>query len=298
MFNKRERNGILVLLIAIVALIIYLWLDIAPNHEVQEDTADPIAIGFKKELEALENKDSGIKSYNNSRKWTEKERETSLIEHALHPFNPNLITDENWKQLGIEDWQVKAIKKYKEKAGDFKTKEDFKKVKVITQEQFDRLAPYFLFNDSNEHRNGNGIKTKMEAKPLEIIELNSANENELMLLKGIGAVFSTRIMKYRDLLGGFINKIQLLEVFGVDSALYSKIEEKIRVDSAKVVPLNINKVAISRLNKHPYISWNVANAIVNYRDQHGPYQHIDEIKNTDLIDAELYEKIKSYLSLK
>ena len=51
------------------------------------------------------------------------------------------------------------------------------------------------------------------------------------------------------------------------------------------------------LRQHPYIRWKLANVIVQYRQQHGPFASIQELANVSVISPELYQKIAPYLSL-
>ena len=74
------------------------------------------------------------------------------------------------------------------------------------------------------------------------------------------------------------------------------IEKYIYIDESKIKKININTCEATDL-KNAYIKWNVANAIVNYRKNHGKYKSVDEIKKTDLVDDETYRKIVSYLTL-
>ena len=67
-------------------------------------------------------------------------------------------------------------------------------------------------NKQDENKIYNRIKPKL---PPVVVEINTADSAELMRLNGIGASFSRRIVKYRNLLGGFISKEQLLEVYGM-----------------------------------------------------------------------------------
>ncbi len=141
-------------------------------------------------------------------------------------------------------------------------------------------------------------RLKKDAKESNSLDLNSATKKDLKELEGIDGVFSERITKYRDLLGGFIKKEQLLEVSGIDGSLLKRINSKIRVDERKVVKININTCSKFQLLKHPYISSTVADAIIGYRNQHGKFASVAQIKNVPLVNDELFIKIKPYLSEK
>ena len=62
-----------------------------------------------------------------------------------------------------------------------------------------------------------------------------------------------------------------------------------------IVKVNINTCETADLKKHPYISWNIANSIVQIRKSREPYKTIEEIKKSDLVNDEIYRKIAPYL---
>ncbi|MBD0333717.1 MAG: helix-hairpin-helix domain-containing protein [Chitinophagaceae bacterium] len=51
------------------------------------------------------------------------------------------------------------------------------------------------------------------------------------------------------------------------------------------------------MKAHPYIKWNLANVIVEYRNQHGAFKSLDDLKNIAAIDETTFKKILPYLSL-
>ena len=139
--------------------------------------------------------------------------------------------------------------------------------------------------------------TVLSAPKLErsnVIELNAADSVSLTTIKGIGAFYAKNIIKHRNALGGFVSKEQLLEIWKFDQEKLSAIEKYIAIDESKIKKININTCEAADL-KSPYIKWTVANAIVNYRKNHGKYKTVDEIKRTDLVDEETYRKIAPYL---
>ncbi|MDR2556733.1 MAG: ComEA family DNA-binding protein [Bacteroidales bacterium] len=130
-----------------------------------------------------------------------------------------------------------------------------------------------------------------------VATLNSADTNDLKELRGIGSGFARRIVAYREKLGGFVRKEQLKEVWGIDSALYSKIAQQVTIDASKIRKININTATIDILKKHPYLDYYLAKEIVKYREKHGTFTTIDDLQKVNLIDSGTYNRIKPYLTV-
>lgn len=67
-----------------------------------------------------------------------------------------------------------------------------------------------------------------------VVELNSADTTALKMVPGIGSVFAKRIIKYRDLLGGFYSVEQLGEVYGIDEERYEAMKSWFSVDPSVI----------------------------------------------------------------
>ena len=129
------------------------------------------------------------------------------------------------------------------------------------------------------------------------ININTADSLEFRKLKGIGEVFSSRIVRYRNWLGGFYGKEQLLEVYGIDSILYQLILPHLKVSINDLRKINVNTCSKKDLSSHPYISYKLAKQIVKYREHHGAYTSLDELKRFPLIEEHLFRSIAYYLEL-
>jgi competence ComEA-like helix-hairpin-helix protein len=150
-------------------------------------------------------------------------------------------------------------------------------------------------NEANEAQPKKGfISNKL--KPGATIELNSADSASLTRVHGIGGSFAVRIVRYRYRLGGFYNKEQLKEVYGIDTAKYREIKDQLTVDKSKVKKININTISFASLRQFPYLSYKQASALIAYRTQHGKYLSIDDIRNVAIITPDILTKIEPYLS--
>lgn len=62
------------------------------------------------------------------------------------------------------------------------------------------------------------------------ININTATEEELKSIDGIGAALAARIVEKRNELGGFVSTEQLIEVKGIGTALFEEIRDYVTVE--------------------------------------------------------------------
>ena len=207
---------------------------------------------------------------------------------TLFVFNPNHLPADEWRKLGLTDGQIRVIENYEASGGRFYTRQDLKKIYAITPQDYRRLHSYINLPEKDSYA----------YKTFKVIELNAADSAALTQLSGIGPGFAKSIMRYRDRLGGFYKKEQLKEIFGIDSLLYLDIAPQVRVDASHVVRININTVSFNNLMVFPYLTYKQKNAIIEYRNQHGHYAALSDLKNIPIIDDGILRKIEPYISFK
>jgi competence ComEA-like helix-hairpin-helix protein len=210
-------------------------------------------------------------------------------------FNPNTISEVEWKKLGFKDWQIKTIFNYKAKGGSWKTKSDVAKIYGLDETDYIKLKPYILLPDDVEKTNS----SKKEKNYTQKVNVNSATAKELTQLKGINSEkYAAIIIKYRNSLGGFINHEQLKEVWNLSTETYQGFLHQVELGNEPPKQININTNEIKDLTTHPYIDWKTGNAILKYKKANGNYKSVDELKKIHLISNETYLKISPYLTVK
>ena len=179
----------------------------------------------------------------------------------------------------------------------------FKKEVALVQFDYPELQMDWIAIDSTKQhmvtapkRDVNTYANPETTKTL-LININQADSFALRKLPGIGEKYSSRIVRYRNWLGGFHSKEQLLEVYGIDSSLLHTISPFIKLEGDSLKRVNINECSLSNLSSHPYISYKIAKLIVKYREHHGAYSSLEELKSFPLIDEQLFRKITVYLEL-
>ncbi len=213
--------------------------------------------------------------------------EDKAINPVMFAFNPNGLSTVKWKQLGLSDKQIITIKNYEAKGGHFYKAEDIKKIYAITAADYARLAPHIKIPGATYTNN--------KAKPGVIIEINTADSARLTKIHGIGPAFAKRIIEYRNRLGGFLNKEQLKEVYGIDAEKYSQIKDQVDINTKRISKIKINEVDFEGLRRFPYLTNKQTNAIIQYRKQHGNYQSVTDMQNIVILDAIILRKIEPYI---
>ncbi|HMM16146.1 MAG TPA: helix-hairpin-helix domain-containing protein, partial [Petrimonas sp.] len=125
--------------------------------------------------------------------------------------------------------------------------------------------------------------------------LNAADTAEWKKIPGIGSTFASRIVKYRNLLGGFVSVEQLREVYGIDNELFSRISPYIQADE-NFRKLWINELEFKELLRHPYLNYKQVRAIMNLRKKKGNIASIHELVMLDEFTSEDIFRIEPYLA--
>jgi len=229
-------------------------------------------------------------------------------------FDPNLLSDTSWEMLGLRKQQVAMINKYIQKGGRFYRTEDFAKLYCITPEEFQRLSPYIripqtatnpqTFQPSNsptfQPSNSPTFKppksnsTTFERKEINV-DISTADSVELESLPGIGPVLASRIVRYRERLGGFVDMNQLTEVYGITDSLLRQLSSYIYMsDTIPFRSIKLNTDSFKLLLAHPYVNYKVAGLICTYRKQHGGFRSAEELREIPLINGENFRKLAAY----
>jgi len=116
-------------------------------------------------------------------------------------------------------------------------------------------------------------------------------------LPGIGNKLANRIVTFREKLGGFYKIDQVGETFALPDSTFQKIKPRLILTNNSVKQININTATIDELKTHPYIRYQIGNAIIQYRTQHGSFSSIEDIKKIVLVTDEIFNKAAPYLKV-
>lgn len=219
-----------------------------------------------------------------------EEPKSGILKPKLFTFDPNTASDEDFNRLGLTAKQISVIRNYQAKGGSFKNKNDFCRMYSLTEEQKRTLADFIQIKpveSKNADRKPNSGNL--------LIEINSADSTQLEKLPGIGVKLSSRIVKYRDLLGGFYSVSQLSEVYGLSEQTIHRLENKIQVDEHRVRKLDLNFSDVGELARHPYLKRDLAIRIIQFRTKYGNIRNPEVLRDSMILNIEEYKRLKPYL---
>lgn len=293
-YTKKERNGIVVLLLILFILILIRVYQSNKSYGeivfMNDDFKNEIE-QFEKSLVPKQQKEKEKQNFIYDRKSVKMDNWIKPKE--LFKFDPNKVSKSELKNLGFSKKQINTLINYRQKGGLFFKKEDLLKIYGVEKEQFKILDPYIIIEAKNKQED---VITKNVIN--ELLELNTASKEDLLRLKGIGDSFADRIIKYRDLLGGYYEKEQVLEVYGMDSSRYFGFSQNVIIDTNQINKMNLNEADFKLLIRHPYLNKYKTRAILKYRELEGGFTKIEQIHQNNLILKEDFFKLRPYLKLK
>ncbi len=220
-------------------------------------------------------------------------------------FDPNTASAADWQRLGLKDKTIATIQKYLSKGGHFYKPEDIRKIWGIRPDLQERLIPYIkIENPQRDYKKNYANKpdsttyiSPYKKFSVQNVEINAGDTSSFIALPGIGSKLAQRIITFREKLGGFYSVEQIKETFGLPDSTFLKIKSKLTLSNFSVKKININTASLEEMKAHPYLRYALANAIVQYRTQHGNFSAISDIKKIMVITDEVFNKVSPYLSI-
>lgn len=152
-----------------------------------------------------------------------------------------------------------------------------------------------VYKGQQSKENENRYKYPTKLSEGETIELNSSDTSALKKIPGIGSGYANRIVKYRTLLGGYTNIIQLKEVWGMYDELYDKITIYVTL-VPEIKKISINRVSFEELKAHPYISYKQATVITEIKERKGNIESINRLSLLEEFSPDDIRRLTPYLS--
>jgi competence protein ComEA len=313
-FTRKERIGILVIvgLILFTLFLPHVLKENSNNYFTHTDTAW-IAAVKKLEIKKPDSLNDHVQkrdaedsyAYQYDRKKSNY-YETNISSGELFYFDPNTISSSDWKTLGVRDKTIQTILNFLSKGGHFYKPEDLQKIYGLHKDEYERLEPYVNIETTASSLNQQFVSSKPddEIRPLRnyaprytSLDINTADTSAFISLPGIGSKLALRIVTFRDKLGGFYSIDQIAETYGLADSTFQKIKQYLKLENASVKKININTASVDEMKAHPYIKYSIASPIVSYRNEHGLFSKVEDIKKIMAVTDEIYQKIAPYLSL-
>lgn len=198
-------------------------------------------------------------------------------EHAVRRvesfrFDPNTVSQDDLERLGFSEKQAMSIVNYRNKGGRFRRKTDFAKSYVVADSVYQRLEPYI---------------------DIPLTDLNLADSATFDALPGIGGYFASKMVEYRQKLGGsYSYKEQLMDIWKFDAQKYDALSDLVTVDSAHVRAYPLWTLPEDSLRLHPYIGSYAAHGIVVFRDNTPSSQwSVQALAAAGVLRPEMAEKL-------
>lgn len=249
-FNKQQRRGLYVLLLISTTVLV---IRLTYARFISPDAIDVAALPMVTINDPLTRRDS---SGSAARRASQRQ---------LFYFDPNTVSETDLVDLGLSTKQAASFLKFRSRGVVFRKASDLKKVFVISDWLYKRLSPYVRIAEMPASPQA---EKKAAAPPVvqrRVLELNSADSTALTELPGIGPVMARRIVRYRDLLGGFVRIGQLKEVFGVSAELADKLAPLVKIDAAQLQTLRVNTGDFKALARHPYLGFELTKKVFAQR---------------------------------
>lgn len=222
-------------------------------------------------------------------------------------FDPNTADSTQLLRLGLQPWQVRNIYKYRAAGGIYREPKDFAKLYGLTVKQYRELEPYIhissdylpastlverkqasqsVVRDSSQHH------YPVKIRETEQVVLNTADTTTLKTIPGIGPYFARKIVQYGQRLGGYVSIDQLDEIEGFPQ----EAKHYLVINQPQTQKLNVNRMTLDELKRHPYINFFQAKAITDYRRLHGPLHSLNELRLSKDFPPEAIKRLLPYVA--
>lgn len=341
-FSRKERRGVIVLLILLFAVIVAPRFFPGParveNQLEQRDWRERLAKWKQIEKEKPEyvTKKGGRRIGEQGGRFQEDQIEGELkrdysnasvngealpaTDSRPFPFDPNTLQASGWQRLGIPDKVIRTIVNYLSKGGQFRKPADLGKIYGMRPVDAKRLLPYVKIElpqriatghsawparivhgrylpDTTKAAFTNASPTfqPVRKKRYSNLDINTADTTAWSGFPGIGSKLAARIVNYRDKLGGFYSPEQVGETWALPDSTFQKIKPWLQCTPTSLRKIRINEATVEELKQHPYLRWNLANAILQYRQQHGAFRSATDLQGIILMTPLLITKIAPYI---
>lgn len=283
-FSKKQRNGIFLLLVLIIAFQCLYYFSDFSNDEPFKSESELIA--FQNEIDSL------------------KQVKAEKSKPKIYPFNPNYITDYKGYTLGMSSEEIDRLLAFRAKDQWVNSAEEFQQVTQVSDSLLEIISPYFKFPEwvTNPKVNKSHNSKTYDNTPKtysQKIDLNQATASQLQSVYGVGEKLSANIIKYRNQFdGGFASDVELQEVYGLKPDVIENIANRFTVKTPRSIQrINLNTATRDQLVSIKYIDYEIAHSIIEERTLREGFKSLDDLTKVKGFPLNKIEIIKLYLML-
>ncbi|PHK24623.1 hypothetical protein VF12_37450 [Nostoc linckia z15] len=293
-FSRSQQRGVLALLLLIVLVQAGYYLFSAKTPNAEEASQE------EKQWLALQPRIDSLKAAQ------------GIQQKMIYPFNPNFISDYKGYTLGMTTRQIDQLHKFRESGKFVNSASEFKAVTGVSDSLLAAIAPYFKFPDwvlkkqreqqmpsVSKYENSKKPKPGFEAPEVKKIiakDINTALEEDLVQVYGIGPAFAKKILRRRASLGAFVSMEQMADFPEFSAEAVDGLNKYFKVTGMPAVEkLNINNASLNQLASFPYFNKEIARAIITRRSMKGKLTGIDDLSKINQFPVDKQGIIALYL---
>jgi competence protein ComEA len=271
-YSRRERRSASLLLVIILIIIAVRY--IVPEKNI-----------------GIENIENGSTHIDSISAIVEAGNQTNNMPFV---FDPNSASYDTLIKYGFASKEANTFKSYRSSGGKLRKPSDIKKVYRLDSIKAEKFVSYAAVSPNKSEK----AKAKVLLQEKALLDINSCDSLSLQDLPGIGPVLSARIIKYRNLLGGYASVKQLKEVYGLSEETFEMIRGRLYADSLGLRKININSASYMELSDIPYLGKYEVSSILKYRKLTGRIKSIEELKENKILTQEKAEKVEPYMDFR
>lgn len=241
-------------------------------------------------------------------------------------FDPNTVSQPDLQRLGLSPKQATSFIKYRDRLSrPFQSADELDKIRILNDDQkthlkrLARIAPTALVqrdapttspasnfkqpdepNSSAPTTYGSRPATPKpyNATPVFTLDINTATALDLEQIPGIGPYWAKRLLTFRDQLGGFVSIPQIGTTYGLPDSTFQGMLSFLEQPGPVYRKLAVNLLTTEELKSHPYLGYKLANIMVKFREQNGPFKSMEDLRRIRIFDQATEKKLAPYLDFR
>jgi DNA uptake protein ComE-like DNA-binding protein len=277
LFNKRQQRGILLLTLLLVIIS-------GVRYYVATTPKDPLVL-------------TDVSQY--QEKIDSLKRNAARKTDTIYPFNPNYINDYRAYQIGLNEAELLRLNRFRESGTFINSTAQFQQITEVSDQWMDSISPYFKFPAwVNNKKSNTPASMNYRDRKVMASDLNTATQEQLKAVYGIGPALSGRIMEQRLKLNGFIDMAQVRDIYGITDSTMVELQKHFFIKP----PLGFKKIALNtasreELSSIPYFNDYLIDKLIEQRTLRDGFKSWDKVLLTSRFPQEKLSLIQLYLTL-